>query len=436
MLKANFIAALIAFFVPVIFVTNLFGVIGEFGWGFVNYHSYLTITGLFLYLILLAGSSRYVVTKEVFLFIIFYSIFMFTCLLSLLLVANQSDSIDEFTGYAWMCIFSIGFVFSFKYEGMLKATTYGALIAVLLMSFFNIYEFVDSDFRVFENAVGANDDVVVGRANRIAGLHSDQNASAYAIIFSIFVISYYLKKNFMLLLAVLSFFPIIATFSRSGIVLWAVTVVYIGITRDDGRFSTIGALTSIIFLCLVTYLIVSGQLIELIINAGYGDSLNKDMANRLSGNIFGQTDGSSEERRDLVANAIDAFISNPITGIGLGVFGSDDILGNSAHNMFLQLGAELGLMGLVTYCYLFAIPVILKSWFGFKFATLAMFVSLFSHTVLWEPWFLYCTAMCLVIIPMQTRIAKEEIRHRKVTTRKRKKKRRVRRSHSARQTTQ
>ena len=114
MLKANFIAALIAFFVPVIFVTNLFGVIGEFGWGFVNYHSYLTITGLFLYLILLAGSSRYVVTKEVFLFIIFYSIFMFTCLLSLLLVANQSDSIDEFTGYAWMCIFSIGFVFSFK----------------------------------------------------------------------------------------------------------------------------------------------------------------------------------------------------------------------------------------------------------------------------------------------------------------------------------
>ena len=428
MLKANTFATFIAFFVPVFFVTNLFSVITAFGWGLVNYHSYLAIAGLFLYLILRPGLSTIVLVKEVSLISIFYCTFMFVCLSSLLFISNEPSSIQEFMGYAWMCIFCLGFVFAFKHEGMLKATSYGSLVAVLLMSFINIYEFVDSDFRVYANAVNDMEDVIVGRASRILGLHPDQNTSSYAIVFSVYVISYYLNKKLAILIAILSFFPVVATFSRSGIVLWALVLLLIAITTDGGKLSIRGALAGTFTLALITYMVLSGQLIELLINAGFENSLNQDMRDRLSGNIFNQTDASSGERKDLVSRSVEAFTSNPIGGIGLGIFGSDDIFyENSAHNMFLQLGAELGLMGLASYVFLMAIPLFLKSWFAAKFSILAIFVSLFTHTALWEPWFLYCTAMALVFIPRDARL-KNDGNRRRNKSKKRKRRKKVKKS--------
>lgn len=425
MLKGNKLATFVAFFTPLWFVSNLYGFVTEFGWGFLNYHSFIAMTIVFAFLALSSGKQAFVIPKEVTLFSSWYLLFMFVCLLSLLVVGNQSNSIDEFMGYAWGCVVGLGFVFSFKYKGMMKASGIGFFIAVALVGFFNTYEFFNPDFRVYANAVGAMDDVAVGGASRVLGLYPDQNASAYAIVFGLYILSYFISPRACLFLAIIFLIPIVAAGSRSGMLLWGLLVFLLGVTKAKGSGVDIkGLIISSSIIGLLTYSVLSGELVKQVDLAGYGNHLTNDMRERLSGNIVNQDDGSSIERKELVARAVDSFTSNPITGTGLGTFhltDTDQIRQNRAHNTFLQLGAELGILGLLSYFLLFIIPIILKSWYGIKYAALVAAVSLFSHTILWEAWFVLCSAMAVAIIPWHQRLQRAA-GHRKLNSRKSSKK--------------
>jgi O-antigen ligase len=69
--------------------------------------------------------------------------------------------------------------------------------------------------------------------------------------------------------------------------------------------------------------------------------------------------GSSEARRTLMSESIQAFIENPLTGVGAGNFkdwnpeGRDQAW-HEAHNVLLQVAAELGILGLAVFGFLLA----------------------------------------------------------------------------------
>lgn len=69
--------------------------------------------------------------------------------------------------------------------------------------------------------------------------------------------------------------------------------------------------------------------------------------------------GSREARRTLLRESFDAFIEHPLTGVGAGQFKNYNPGGRlqpwrESHNIVLQVGAELGVLGVVTLLFLMA----------------------------------------------------------------------------------
>jgi O-antigen ligase len=66
---------------------------------------------------------------------------------------------------------------------------------------------------------------------------------------------------------------------------------------------------------------------------------------------------SSQARRTLMGESVDAFAANPVTGVGAGMFKNWNPQGrqeawHEAHNVWLQVAAELGIFGLAAFLFL------------------------------------------------------------------------------------
>jgi O-antigen ligase len=69
------------------------------------------------------------------------------------------------------------------------------------------------------------------------------------------------------------------------------------------------------------------------------------------------TTGSAQQRRELLERAASVAISRPIFGVGMGNFHIYSIKEKAAHNAYLEIAAELGVMGLIAYLILILAPL-------------------------------------------------------------------------------
>jgi O-antigen ligase len=67
--------------------------------------------------------------------------------------------------------------------------------------------------------------------------------------------------------------------------------------------------------------------------------------------------GSAQQRRELLERAASVAISRPIVGVGMGNFHIYSIHEKAAHNSYLEIAAELGVMGLIAYLILILAPL-------------------------------------------------------------------------------
>ncbi len=67
--------------------------------------------------------------------------------------------------------------------------------------------------------------------------------------------------------------------------------------------------------------------------------------------------GSSQQRRELLERAATVAITRPIVGVGMGNFHIYSIRDKPAHNAYLEIAAELGVMGLIAYLILIFAPL-------------------------------------------------------------------------------
>jgi O-antigen ligase len=97
----------------------------------------------------------------------------------------------------------------------------------------------------------------------------------------------------------------------------------------------------------------------------------------------------SEQRADVWPEYWEMFQSDPITGVGLGVGWETNSVGQEPHSLWLELGAETGLIGVAAFILL--LVVVLRTGAGLVggAALLAAFLPSFTQTVLFEPtwWF-------------------------------------------------
>ena len=67
--------------------------------------------------------------------------------------------------------------------------------------------------------------------------------------------------------------------------------------------------------------------------------------------------GSAQERRELMERAASIAINRPIVGVGMGNFHIYSIREKEAHNAYLEIAAELGVMGLIAYLIVIFAPL-------------------------------------------------------------------------------
>jgi putative inorganic carbon (hco3(-)) transporter len=67
--------------------------------------------------------------------------------------------------------------------------------------------------------------------------------------------------------------------------------------------------------------------------------------------------GSAQERRDLLERAAVVAMNNPIIGVGMGNYHTYSLRERKAHNSYLEIAAELGLMGLMAYLVMIFAPL-------------------------------------------------------------------------------
>jgi O-antigen ligase len=67
--------------------------------------------------------------------------------------------------------------------------------------------------------------------------------------------------------------------------------------------------------------------------------------------------GSAQLRRELMERAASIAISRPVVGVGMGNFHIYSIREKEAHNAYLEIAAELGVMGLIAYLIVILAPL-------------------------------------------------------------------------------
>jgi len=200
-------------------------------------------------------------------------------------------------------------------------------------------------------------DMGTDNLERFSGTLSNANLLSIVIIFSIFFYSLQLsdrKISSMLLFTgfiVVALLLIFATGSRKGLVLgvFMSLISVLSYTKDNKKFN-------LFMLYLIPFIVIYLLLEDVIQYIPAIDRL-KDAIIYLQGGVG---DSETKFRYLFIMDAYEVFKNNIICGVGIDAFQHFTVVGTYAHNNYLEILADLGLIGFILY-YLIYIPLIKES---------------------------------------------------------------------------
>jgi O-antigen ligase len=147
------------------------------------------------------------------------------------------------------------------------------------------------------------------------------------------------KRLFFLLCGVALTAGVVVTFSRGGFLgLLAMAVFFLW---KLGRLRR-GVATAVVVSTIAVFVAV--------VPASYGGRLGSIL------NVEEDATGSAQARLDLLVRATEVAASHPVVGVGLGNFHIFSIAEQRAHNSYLEIAAELGVVGLIAYLVILIAP--------------------------------------------------------------------------------
>lgn len=189
--------------------------------------------------------------------------------------------------------------------------------------------------------------VVVGRA---AGTFINSNNASEAMLVAFVLACPLVSKKYRSPLIMLCGIGVLLTFSRAAMGAWLVIFAYLLFRRKLSRISAVMALVLVI-----TPLLLGGMESYLRQRSDLDQSI-ENIENRLSFLSNRRFDDESAIERAAVFQAgWDAFVRNPVTGIGAGTTMHPSRAWPyhaSTHNQLVFLAAEYGLPGLLAWCWL------------------------------------------------------------------------------------
>ncbi|MEC8175839.1 MAG: O-antigen ligase family protein [Bacteroidota bacterium] len=289
--------------------------------------------------------------------IVFYSLFIFACLISIMFAINLSAAITTFSQYLTYLIALI-----FIYSWAIKINN----IFIELVIFISILSLTIETFSIVYNAL---DLVYIKEINftrdnfLLRTFAGNINISANSIIMKIVFLYYALfkmnDKKYLVLLYTILFIAFSALFillTRSSFVSLAmITVLYFLWKSREGLMKTV----NIVLIFLLSFSFVQYGIIK---------TNNSEITDRLSSISINRGDDSINERLNYYSHSLESISENPLFGIGIGNWKLKSIYYDSqniggyiipyhAHNDFLQIAAEIGILGFLMFLMIFIIPM-------------------------------------------------------------------------------
>ncbi len=254
------------------------------------------------------------------------------------------------------------------------------IMGIFLFSFENKIKFICwiifliSSIEVYAIIVEAQNMIVsngVISSGELKGVTANRNITAFSlaikipfILFLFFVTNKRIYKVILTVLIFLAFLCLSMIQSRASFV--GVGVIFVGFLLLNGwlfyKDKKRTHLTRIAFL-------VVPLLIAILVNQLYLSSRGADAISRAATISLSTNDGSVNQRLRYYEDVLTHMRSNPILGVGLGnwklksiEYDAKDIQGYvvpyHAHSDFIQLGAELGILGFLLYLLIFFLAVL------------------------------------------------------------------------------
>ena len=404
---------LVTILIPLVYVANIHSYFAVSYAGIVQRHFYVIAIVLCGISIIMNFRSFIYQTRESMVFIYWCLAFNIVCIFSLFAVTREGYALEKYNEFFWVYIVSLVYLAHVhRQKGAVMLVRIGFLLGTVLLIAVTVWEFGDPEFRLMASLDTSGElkyFVATGEASRIGGLWVNANANGYAIVFGMFASVMLLPSVLKPIFIVLAGIAVLATASRSSIVLWAVSIVALYFLGDLGRrsYKKIFLVTAAIVLLAVAF--TSGKVPEIAENFGFEDLFSEDMTERLSSNFFLQEDASAIERKAVVLSAFEGFSQKPMLGNGLGSSfrtGLDFASAVGTHNLFLQLAAEIGIVGvLVFFGGMMLVIVQNRSVGGLALALLFSIANVFSHDLLSQVFIGLLFVLFFVLIPVDKRQA-------------------------------
>ena len=289
--------------------------------------------------------------------IICYSLFILTCFISIFFADNFSESVITFSRYVTYLLSFISIYSIAKLIGkiFLQCFIFFSLSALFIESLSIVYNAVE---RVIINGETFERDNFLLRT-----FTGNINIAANSIVSKIMVVYLIIYTYTDKRLVYLSYALLFISFSA----------LFILLTRS--AFLSIGILTLVMITFNYKKIISSSIPIMAIMLIGYffvNSTLNTENPDEISSRIgsigINTQDDSINERLGYYSDAVKSIMQYPILGIGVGNWKikSIEYAGNTvsgytvpyhAHNDFLQITAEIGIIGGLLYLMIYLIPI-------------------------------------------------------------------------------
>lgn len=230
---------------------------------------------------------------------------------------------------------------------------------------------------------------VVGRS---AGFYANPNVAAFYIAAATPLICLQSSQLRRMIYLIATFIGVGLTFSRGGLVVWAVGVVLMQILPESEAGSAArlsirryAPVAAIAVLAIVAYLLFAKIALAL------DPFLNQNTVGRLQFAV----DQNTKDRLYLASAGFNAFMDNPIFGLGVGYTYQWQV-GNDVHNLFLMFAAEYGIIGLAWIAGFVVLILRYPRPYGIWFAGVFCASAMFTHNHMDNPAFGVLAALYLV----------------------------------------
>ena len=286
-----------------------------------------------------------------------YSLFILVCFISIFFADNFSESVITFSQYFTYLLSFIAIYTISKLIGktFLKLFIFLSIIALFIESSSILYNAVD---RVLIKGETFERDNFLLRT-----FTGNINIAANSIV----------SKIMLLYLVIYTYKDRIITYLSYILLFISFSALYILLTRS--AFLSLGVLTFIIVIFNYKKIITHSIPLLAILLIGYFfvnltfNSQNPDeISSRISSIALTTEDDSINERLGYYSDAVKSIIEFPVFGIGIGnwkiksiEYAGVDVNGYTVpyhtHNDFLQISAEIGVIGGIIYLMIYLIPI-------------------------------------------------------------------------------